>query len=432
MMIMMMMMRGCVALVWFLAGFRLALAAPSTDACPLDSLLKDNHCVCNPFSCQKPPCLSTLTLRTKGTEEPGSCCPIYTCEGCKNDTLLDGKCPCAPGATINHLGVCECVDKERHLVDGECVCNPRFCELPRLVCDRKSVPTTIEDGCCRKTRCVPCPLDSESTNLDTAELEDHCVCLPCVNDCGLNKTVVIKKKGTGFPGNCCDLYECRPLLVEKENDCVVGDIMYKNGEEWFTDENQKCTCENGVSLCAAMMVEQPPLDCWDESVVYKHNETWLKEKGCTLCQCLNGEPKCISHYCDVPKEGHIAANESVPCVREERVWNHLEQWQEVDGCTECTCLNGEERCDSKPCENHEPKQEVPGSDKSCWIITGALSLLILGIIASVAGICIYKMNKRQYSVTPSRGSYHSVTNSTVDNNNTIKMKKHSLRFDSVE
>lgn len=71
--------------------------------------------------------------------------------GCKNETLLEGKCPCAPGAVLNEDGICECIDKERHLVNGECVCNPQQCELPKI-CDRKSLLTTIEDGCCRKTR----------------------------------------------------------------------------------------------------------------------------------------------------------------------------------------------------------------------------------------------------------------------------------------
>lgn len=70
--------------------------------------------------------------------------------GCKDEALLEGKCPCAPGATINEKGVCECVDKQRHLVDGKCVCNPQQCKLPEF-CDNKSVPTTVQDGCCTTT-----------------------------------------------------------------------------------------------------------------------------------------------------------------------------------------------------------------------------------------------------------------------------------------
>lgn len=115
-------------------------------------------------------------------------------------------------------------------------------------------------------RCVPCPQDSESTNLDTDELEDHCVCLPCMNDCGFNRTVVVKKKGTGFPGNCCDLYECKPIVDEKENDCVVGDIIYENGEEWSTDDKQQCRCKNGISLCARNAEEVGHKECVQKGV----------------------------------------------------------------------------------------------------------------------------------------------------------------------
>lgn len=102
---------------------------------------------------------------------------------------------------------------------------------------------------------MACPPDSEPTHLETEELEDHCVCLPCINDCGYNQKVVVIKNGTGLPGHCCDLYECQPLVgvAEQKNsgetDCFVGDIIYENGSRWSTDDKQYCTCKNGLSLC---------------------------------------------------------------------------------------------------------------------------------------------------------------------------------------
>ncbi|KAH1010135.1 hypothetical protein HUJ05_004484, partial [Dendroctonus ponderosae] len=504
------------------------LAAPFIEDCPHDSKLDEDHCICNPESCVKPPCLTELEVHKKGTDEPGSCCPIYSCIGCKNETLLEGKCPCAPGAVLNEKGICKCIDKERHLVNGECVCNPQQCELPKI-CDRKSLLTTIEDGCCRKTRCVPCPQDSESTNLDTDELEDHCVCLPCMNDCGFNKTVVVKKKGTGFPGNCCDLYECKPIVDEKDKDCVVGDIIYENGEEWSTDDKQQCRCKNGISLCAKKAEEAVLQNCFDEAVMYKHNETWLKDRGCTFCTCLNGEPVCISHYCDV-KESQIKENNSAPCFRDTKMFAHLHSWTEENEC--------EEKCNSKPCGEKEisnigeclplincnkpcpnglrlnklgceickckparVKSELlskynitysellnlledysksktaatstsiistiitttlatsteknsamptvliirrdgtddknsgtmitpafsPKDGSTCWITLSILVVFILVIVVIGIIFCFYK-NKKKYSVTPSRGSYHSVLSPTSENNNTIK--KDSIRFDN--
>lgn len=66
---------------------------------------------------------------------------------------------------------------------------------------------------------------------------------------------MVKKKGTGFPGNCCDLYECKPLVQEKDLDCVVDDIIYEDGEEWYTDDKQQCKCKNGISLCTTKVEE---------------------------------------------------------------------------------------------------------------------------------------------------------------------------------
>lgn len=519
-----------------LLSFRTIYTAPSIEACPPDSVQVGDVCICDYDSCKKPPCPYDLEIVVNASDVPGSCCPIYSCQGCKNETLIEGKCPCAPGAVVNERGICACFDEERHLVNGECVCNPQQCELPQS-CDRKSVSIVIEDGCCRKTRCQPCPEDSESTNLESNDLEDHCVCLPCINDCGFNKSVVVKKKGTGFPGNCCDLYECKPILDEKDKDCVVGDIIYASEEEWSTDDKQQCKCQNGLSLCSHKQDEVAPQICWDEGVMYRHNETWLRDHGCTNCTCVDGEQKCISHYCDF-KESQINQNVSTPCFRRNKVYEHLQTWTEDDLCTTCTCLMGEEKCSSEACayketakkgecqplfdctkqcpngfkinkkgceickcnpskvsqelltkynismgdlinilENYKRDRtsttpastttstststntaasttpmptvliirrngddgsvssteamitpaQYPEDDKFSWIIIAALAVLVVGTVVGTAGVCIYK-NKRKHSmdITTSRGSYHSVSNSTMDNNNTIK--KVSIRY----
>ncbi|CAG9763868.1 unnamed protein product [Ceutorhynchus assimilis] len=252
--------------------------------------------------------------------------------------------------------------------------------------------------------------------------------------------------------------------------------------------------------------------------MYKHNETWLKDRGCTFCTCLNGEPKCISHYCDF-KERKIDENISIPipCLFDGKSYAHGENVSLVEQCKLCTCDNGTMSCldqscpdkevsilgecqplfdcnkrcsngfriNKKGCEickcnpsnsnsllskynityselldllndykrnksepittstststpiptliivrsfgnREEEKTEKSNDsnkrneedDKSCWIIISALAVLIVGIVAGIAGYCTYR-NRRQYSITPSRGSYHSVT---ADNNNTIKKR----------
>lgn len=340
-------------------------AAPSIEACPPDSILSDNTCICNMDSCVKPPCLSDLEIVTSGDEKPGSCCPLYSCQGCKNESLINGKCPCAPGAVINERGICECVEKELHLVNGECVCNPQQCELPH-VCGKKHVLTTIEDGCCRKTRCLPCPDDSESTNLDSDSIEDHCVCLPCKNYCDHNKTIVVKKKGTNFPGNCCDLYECK-LLDKTEKNCVVGDIIYADGETWSTADKQECRCQNALSLCTT---RDDTKNCIYDGIMKQHNTTWRTDNDCTECTCLNGDINCISHFCET-KEAKIKESTPTSCTRNDNIYEHLKIWiDERDNCTVCQCFNGVEQCNSTNCaikETPEVHECRPLSDcnKQC-------------------------------------------------------------------
>ncbi|XP_076264209.1 cysteine-rich motor neuron 1 protein-like isoform X2 [Rhynchophorus ferrugineus] len=319
-------------------------AAPYIEACPPDSVPVDNKCACDASACPVPPCQWELELVQNGTDVPGLCCPIYECTGCANDSLIEDKCPCAPGAVINEKGVCECVDPEYHLVNGSCVCNPSQCELPQI-CDRKHVLVKTQGSCCSKYECKLCPEDSESTNYEDDALEDMCVCLPCKNDCGTNRTAVIKKKGNGFPGTCCDIYSCEPM-----EECVVGDIIYPNGDTWsIADTAQKCYCQNGLSLCEPV---DGPLNCFDDDRVYNHTVKWKKEHGCTECECLNGTSKCISHYCEF-KEAKIKENESLPCSFNDQIYQHLQTWIDKDNNCTCQCINGTNHCNSTTCEIKE-------------------------------------------------------------------------------
>ncbi|CAH1159008.1 unnamed protein product [Phyllotreta striolata] len=341
--------------ILFLLGFTLASnqtpaihAAPSVEACPSDSVLSEDACKCVPESCKKPPCPTDLQIATNGTDVPGQCCPTYECVGCDEEQKLDGKCPCGEGATIDGRE-CSCVDETKHLVEGKCVCNPILCPLPQL-CDKKSVAVTISDGCCKKTICKPCPSDSESTNVEGDEIEDHCVCLPCKTECGYNKTAVIKKHASGFPGNCCDLYECKKTEeISTIKGCSYGDLFYENGKEWLTLESQVCKCENGLALCSDNK-EVEATDCFVDNLFHKHNETWTKDDGCTTCTCANGEHDCISYYCDVKT---IQVNSS--CVKDDVSFHDGDTWLESDGCTNCTCINGLRRCFDDLCEKPTAK-----------------------------------------------------------------------------
>ncbi|XP_050516147.1 cysteine-rich motor neuron 1 protein-like [Diabrotica virgifera virgifera] len=321
------------------------LAAPSIEACPPDSVISEDVCKCDASTCRKPPCPTELQVAQNGTDLPGQCCPMYECVGCKDEDKINGTCPCGKGAVINGYK-CECLDKEKHLVDGECVCDTKLCPILAL-CDKKSVAVTVTEGCCKKNICKPCPFDSESTTVEGDEIEDHCVCLPCKAECGFNKRVVIKRHGSGFPGNCCDLYECKKPEETKDKECTYNGQVYQHDVEWITDDSQKCKCDNGLALCSKEK-EKEGRPCFVDNQLYSHSATWYKDDGCTACECQNGTPRCIAHYCDSVQENVVHTNET--CTQDGNIHHHTDVWWERDGCTNCTCISGHVECNSDQCE----------------------------------------------------------------------------------
>ncbi|XP_044259066.1 cysteine-rich motor neuron 1 protein [Tribolium madens] len=301
--------------LFFQQQLKLLHAAPPIEPCPHDSILVEDTCKCNPSSCSKPPCLHNLVIAANSTDEPGHCCPIYTCEGCPNSTLIDGKCPCAPNATLDALNTCKCVDPHRKLLNGECVCDEDLCELPQL-CDINSVSVTEQTGCCPTTKCIKCPDDSFATSNKNGEIEDKCVCYPCPKECGPGEKVVIVQRGKGFPGSCCDMYKCEKDDSEKK--CLVDGVWYGEGDILKTSDTQVCKCQDGLSFCWNAKNEEFFRPCHKEGKVYKHDESWMLDT-CTNCTCFNGETKCIAHTCEV-SQGHIdkpdcqALNCSKVCV----------------------------------------------------------------------------------------------------------------------
>lgn len=122
----------------------------------------------------------------------------------------------------------------------------------------------------------------------------------------LDKLLVIhhtKLLRTGFPGNCCDLYDCEPIGPEN-NTCTYNGAVYVEGAAWQTSEGD-CKCHNGISLCSEETNLVEDIDrrhCLFNGKVYHHNETWQQD-NCTRCTCADGVPNCIAHFCqdDVQK-----------------------------------------------------------------------------------------------------------------------------------
>lgn len=277
------------------------------ESCPSDSTYVGGICKCNPEYCSKPPCLTTLKIEKFGIDKPGNCCTTYTCDGCTENDRINGKCPCAPNATLNNENRCECIDPYRTLSDKNvCECDERKCNLPQI-CDKGSVPTKILDGCCYKTKCITCPPDSYPTTNYSDEVEDKCICFKCKEmECNDNETVVIQKRATGTPGMCCDLYTCERI---QNPTCLIGNISYPEGDSWETAE-EMCKCYKGIALCSKSNRSLPEQSCFDDGKIYHDNETWIMD-ACTNCTCLNGTKKCISHLCQL-NVNHIGTFDCPP------------------------------------------------------------------------------------------------------------------------
>ncbi|CAH2017101.1 unnamed protein product [Acanthoscelides obtectus] len=197
--------------------------------------------------------------------------------------------------------------------------------------------TTPAPGrCCPRYECVGCRREED-------KLQGRCQCAKGAIIDRLGRTcrcidphktlVIIKKKGSGFPGNCCDLYECRaadeaeepppppPSLLSGGGEdakaaadassaiyCLVGDVRHPNGATWTTKDEQICHCISGLSRCSSEKMHQLEKPCFVDLKWYANGENWTKEDGCTQCICRNGEQQCISHFCEV-KESHIHSSD---------------------------------------------------------------------------------------------------------------------------
>lgn len=96
----------------------------------------------------------------------------------------------------------------------------------------------------------------------------------------------------------------------------------------------KCVCNHGIALCKQLSAEK---NCVIDGKVYKEQESWTTENGCTMCRCQNGRPKCISHFCEV-KESKIKPSICPPLTNCYRVCPNGYKVNKK-GCQLCKCNN---------------------------------------------------------------------------------------------
>lgn len=298
----------------------------SWEDCPEDSILSEEGtgCICRPEGCIEPlPCPENqwFSITNESTGLPGSCCPTYTCINCEDHEELH----------INEAGKCECKNPHMSFKNGHCECDQGRCELP-YICNQTSVPVSVisPDHCCKNYECIPCPRDSFPYISNSEEIDDKCVCYPCNKpQCQEGQIPNIKRRGTNFPGKCCDLFEC----IDVNLTCIENGTVYSEGDTW-TSDNKVCKCQKGISLCSKNESTTDFRSCrLSGGVVYQHLDKWVLDI-CTNCTCIDGTPKCIAHMCDV-KETEIKLPECPTLDGCDSVCDY--GYKIKNGCRLCDC-----------------------------------------------------------------------------------------------
>ncbi|XP_067098803.1 cysteine-rich motor neuron 1 protein isoform X2 [Osmerus mordax] len=250
-----------------------------------------------------------------------------------------------------------------NLMDGRCECDSiRTCNNPFEFPSQEACQTALkkieeERPDCSKARCEVqfsprCPEDSVliegyAPPGECCPLPSRCVCSPagCLRKvCQPGYLNILVSKGSGKPGECCDLYECKPVFSV---DCSTVECPPVQQGECPPDSYEtqvrltadgcctlptRCECLPGLCSfpqCTAGSTPQvvsrgdgspgrccdvyecindpvyPVLNfagCYVNGEILAHGDHW-REDDCTFCQCVSGDARCVAAAC-----GHSCLN----------------------------------------------------------------------------------------------------------------------------
>lgn len=132
-----------------------------------------------------------------------------------------------------------------------------------------------------------------------------------------------------------------------------------------------------IEFIWSVMIERKLFSHWYSNVTTRSAKFLIATLHLKVftCWCYflfysNGNEKCVSHFCYSNKETKVHKNnETESCLKNGRSYQHLENWLEKDGCTNCTCFNGTENCSNDLCDPPASKisecQPLAGCNKTC-------------------------------------------------------------------
>lgn len=259
-------------------------------------------------------------------------CPLVFHKGCPPDSQLITESP-APGNCCPPPGTCHCdqkkcvpsvptCTKEERLVmiekgsetPGKC-CAVYECHRKEKKCENAQCPRSLQDE-------EECPSDSFRPP-EIIPKESCCpvrqtckcrgsICRPA--QCPDGKIINVIKKGTGYPGRCCDDWECVDGELSKAT-CKQNNIERQPMEIWHVSDCESCQCLRGVSVCNKMTCPKVNQECtWigiptgeccpvclgcqtDNQTKLERGDTWQKD-DCTSCTCSElGAHMCEKYMC---------------------------------------------------------------------------------------------------------------------------------------
>ncbi|XP_069925356.1 cysteine-rich motor neuron 1 protein isoform X6 [Oryctolagus cuniculus] len=305
-----------------------------------------------------------------------------------------------------------------NIINGKCECDTiRTCnnpfEFPRKdMCLSALKRIEEEKPDCSKARCEVqfsprCPEDSiliegYAPPGKCCPLPSRCVCNPagCLRKvCQPRYLNILVSKASGKPGECCDLYECKPVFSV---DCSTVECpsvqqavcpldSYETQVRLTADGcctlPTRCECLSGLCGFPVCEVGSTPrivsrgdgtpgkccdvFECVNETKpacvfnnVEYHDGDMFRMDNCRFCRCQGGvsicftaqcgELNCERYYvpegecCPVCEDPVYPFNNPAGCYANGQIRAHGDRWRE-DDCTFCQCINGEPHCVATAC-----------------------------------------------------------------------------------
>ncbi|XP_008821588.1 cysteine-rich motor neuron 1 protein isoform X2 [Nannospalax galili] len=305
-----------------------------------------------------------------------------------------------------------------NIINGKCECDTiRTCnnpfEFPRKdMCLSALKRIEEEKPDCSKARCEVqfsprCPEDSVliegyAPPGECCPLPSRCVCDPagCLRKvCQPGYLNILVSKASGKPGECCDLYECKPVFSV---DCSTVECppvqqavcpldSYETQVRLTADGcctlPARCECLSGLCGFPVCEVGSTPrivsrgdgtpgkccdiFECVNETkpacvfnTVEYNDGDMFRMDNCRFCRCQGGvsicftaqcgELNCERYYvpegecCPVCEDPVYPFNNPAGCYANGQIRAHGDRWRE-DDCTFCQCINGEPHCVATAC-----------------------------------------------------------------------------------